>query len=214
MHPKQKLIVAALLTLTTAGAVSAGTLEGSTFSLTYNDSALQYYGNLSLSQGGFGVEFFPTTFAASSSSVFSTLDLTLQAKSGYVLNSVSLIENGWWNGAAGSGGAQLIVAAGGSPVMDSFVVSANDGLGFQTWSGFAHAELDGATDATVSLMNSFLAQQGTQLGLQYGALTFDLASVAPANILPAVPEPEGYLMLLTGLGMVGFIVRRRTVAHG
>lgn len=211
MNSTQQLIAAALLTLTAASAASAGTLEGNAFSLTYNDSALQYYGDLSLTQDGFGVEFFPEEFFASSSSLATTLKLTIQTKSGYALNGVSLAEDGWWNGASGAGGAQLILAADGRRFKDSFVVPANEGSGFKDWSGSANVDLDGATVATVSLVNSFVAQQGTQLGLQYGALTFDLASVSP---IPAVPEPEGYLMLLTGLGMVGFIARRRTAAQG
>lgn len=47
------------------------------------------------------------------------------------------------------------------------------------------------------------------LFLQYSAM-----AVRDGDVLAAVPEPETYLMLLTGLGLVGVMVRRRAKAPG
>lgn len=39
-------------------------------------------------------------------------------------------------------------------------------------------------------------------------------AVRTGDVLTAVPEPETYLMLLTGLGLVGLTVRRRSRVLG
>jgi hypothetical protein len=44
-----------------------------------------------------------------------------------------------------------------------------------------------------------------------GKLAIDNIVVTAANTVTAVPEPSSYAMLLAGLGMVGFMVRRRSV---
>jgi hypothetical protein len=36
-----------------------------------------------------------------------------------------------------------------------------------------------------------------------------LATSLPLQAAPAVPEPETYAMLLAGLGLMGFVARRR-----
>ena len=41
-----------------------------------------------------------------------------------------------------------------------------------------------------------------------GTWRFDMVSVS-GSVIPAVPEPKNYAMLLAGLGMLGFIARRR-----
>lgn len=48
----------------------------------------------------------------------------------------------------------------------------------------------------------------------YGIISVDSYSLdgispTPSNWVTAVPEPETYAMMLTGLGLMGFIVRRR-----
>ena len=58
----------------------------------------------------------------------------------------------------------------------------------------------GASDAPASIGASFLS---------YSAM-----AVRSGDVLAAVPEPETYLMLLTGLGLVGLMVRRRAMAPG
>jgi hypothetical protein len=38
--------------------------------------------------------------------------------------------------------------------------------------------------------------------------------LSAAAVLPAVPEPSGYAMLLGGIGLLGLIARRRQIASG
>ena len=47
---------------------------------------------------------------------------------------------------------------------------------------------------------------GANYGTQVGQVTFS------STLTSAVPEPEPYAMLLTGLGLMGFVLRRRTSA--
>lgn len=44
-------------------------------------------------------------------------------------------------------------------------------------------------------------------------LVSESGSIYPA-VVPTIPEPETYAMLLAGLGLVGFLARRRKLKHG
>ncbi|AZP14594.1 PEP-CTERM sorting domain-containing protein [Undibacterium parvum] len=40
-------------------------------------------------------------------------------------------------------------------------------------------------------------------------MKFSLSNVVAYNAIPAIPEPSSYAMLLGGLGLFGFLARRR-----
>lgn len=44
-----------------------------------------------------------------------------------------------------------------------------------------------------------------------GSFRYAASGVLPAEAVPAVPEPEAYAMLLAGIGLVGFAVRRKRI---
>lgn len=53
----------------------------------------------------------------------------------------------------------------------------------------------------------YLAVSGTQKGAGNGNYTLNIAATAAT----AVPEPEAYAMMLAGLGLIGFVARRKQV---
>jgi hypothetical protein len=53
----------------------------------------------------------------------------------------------------------------------------------------------------------FALNQFQNVGSSLGALTFNSSS--NVTFTAAVPEPETYAMMMAGLGMLGFIARRR-----
>jgi probable HAF family extracellular repeat protein len=90
----------------------------------------------------------------------------------------------------------------------------------QTTSNGDHATLWNGTTATD--LNNFLDESSVNLGwvLQEARGINDSGSIVGsayntitgqthAYVLTAVPEPESYAMLLTGLGLLGFVARRR-----
>ncbi|WPB57921.1 FxDxF family PEP-CTERM protein [Xylophilus sp. GOD-11R] len=70
-----------------------------------------------------------------------------------------------------------------------------------------------ANDTRFSTYASLLESQVYTLavtGKSNGVSTYTgLIAISPLNIAPPVPEPETYAMLAAGLGMMGFIARRR-----
>ena len=66
------------------------------------------------------------------------------------------------------------------------------------------AGVTGTTQITDILSNGnyFVTVSGTPIGLAGGNYTFAVA-------VQAVPEPNGWVMLLAGLGMIGFVTLRR-----
>lgn len=56
----------------------------------------------------------------------------------------------------------------------------------------------------------FLLTNATQYGSAFAAITGGTAPIATVGaVVPAVPEPQTYAMLLAGLGLIGFMVRRK-----
>lgn len=78
------------------------------------------------------------------------------------------------------------------PSFTSFSMGANNGL---------LTEIFGPITLTFDADNLYVNWQGT--GFQPGTTEFLVNAVAP------IPEPETYAMLLAGLGLLGFTVRRR-----
>ena len=112
-----------------------------------------------------------------------------------------------WNQAAGVGNSLLLT-------FNGINVSEILGLTIEVWDNthpggsnlFASFSGDNVTNAIGFLPNG---QYHLDISGQFGPAT-TTASYAVA--LSAVPEPETYAMLLAGLGLVGFSVRRRKVA--
>jgi hypothetical protein len=67
-----------------------------------------------------------------------------------------------------------------------------------------------ANSATVSAIGYTLVVSGTSIG--HAAYGGAIALMERPADIPPVPEPETYAMLLAGVGMMGFIARRRKKA--
>jgi hypothetical protein len=80
-------------------------------------------------------------------------------------------------------------------------ISAPGGWGFNHWTTFsADSGFQDGTNTLTFVVDNWAQNGGNPTGLQ---VQFTDSSVA------AVPEPETYALLLSGLGLMGFVARRR-----
>jgi len=219
MKLKFSKTVAAIAVAFSAGSASAAmqTLEGVAFDVTYDDALLGLFGTPTFINDT--LFFNPSEFVASSSGGFdltnSTLALTVTANDGYVLNGFGLVEEGdyfYFDGGAVAVGGQLRVKT-----LDPLVSTTTDALsigstapttmatfGTTDWTADAYVGTANATTAFVTIENLLLAQAAQD------SLAFIEKKGVQLNVSTApVPEPETYAMMLAGLGMLGFVARRR-----
>lgn len=97
-----------------------------------------------------------------------------------------------------------------------------DGNAGDTWFKGRTVDLTSFNDVVANVANLYLRVVATfapgttayapaNAGSSYagtGTWRFDMVTVS-GSVIPAVPEPKNYAMLLAGLGMLGFIARRR-----
>lgn len=87
------------------------------------------------------------------------------------------------------------------------------GAGLDVFVGGAHYSFDGSTPVTNHTVN-FTSTGGMQALVfsSVGGDGYSGAVLDNVSVTAAVPEPETYAMMLAGLGLVGFIARRRKAA--
>ena len=120
----------------------------------------------------------------------------------------------------------LLSAPAGSAWTETEGSSSNNGCGGQS-AGFACAEavtnavfdvLDGPyTFQFQVIANNFnLTSAGSHVGALYASAIGDSSSYGLTSVVatPAIPEPETYAMMLAGLGLLGFVARRRRQGLG
>lgn len=232
MFAAKKLLLALALT-SAAGCLQAApvTLDGASFSVTYDDALVGLFGTPTLS--GNTLFFTPTSFKAISTngagvslaSQTSNFDILLKPSANLRLTSVNLNEGGDYlmmgqNSFVNALG-QMRVRNNANPSMEivGSIASATplaikDGIN-HNWAAGANADLNSAAwnnvgSARVTLENILLAYTQADTGPQlafaekkYAGITFNTFNVSP------VPEASTWSMMLLGVGLLGYLSLRR-----
>lgn len=208
------------------------TVAGSTVSFTFDSALAGLFGAPTVT--GDSIWFTPTTFVAQSlngtgfTSTSQTFNIGVSAHSGYQLAAVDLSEDGdYYNlgsGAAVAVGGKLYLRDSASPLkpalsssiqasqpltavtsMANFETSnwtASAGVAIPAGWGGANGVVSGAN---VTIQNILLANS-----VAAGSAAFIEKKFVGLDVVTApIPEPQSYAMFLAGLGLVGFLARRR-----
>lgn len=224
---KKLLFVLALASMGHAQAAPV-TLDGASFSVTYDDALVGLFGMPTLS--GNTLFFTPTSFKAVSSngagvslaSQTSNFDFLLKPSANLRLSSVDLSESGDYlmmgqNSFVNALG-QMRVRNNANPSMEivssiapATPLSLKDGIN-HNWAASANADLNGAAwndvgSARVTLENILLAYTQADTGPQLAFVEKKYAGIT-FNVSP-VPEASTWSMMLLGVGMLGYLSLRR-----
>lgn len=201
-------------------------LTGTFVSYSFNSADLGAFGSASVA--GDTLAFAPIGFQASSASggaKIETLHVTVIAHSGYQLSAFNLAESGAYS-LAGAGSSAFVT--GKLIALDIEGTTSNQVIGTIAptaplnvtgattgWTANAGVVLPGSgwggADGVVGSISLEITNQlfavASPLG---GAADIWKNSVGVNVVATPVPEAETYAMMLAGLGLVGFAVRRRT----
>lgn len=207
---------------TGAAFAASVTLTGDNVDYTFDDTLLGLFGPASLS--GDTLYFNPTEFQAESLNgsglalTNSTMNIEVTAHDGWSFSDISLSERGDYLLLGGSStadvGGQVRVFDVANPLSDmsaSIQTTApldHTGLPTSNWEAGASVDLsawDGAQTVNVTVQNLLLASSNGSSAAAFVDKKFVglTAGVAP------VPEARTYAMMLAGMGLVGWKVRRR-----
>ena len=202
--------------LLSSGASAMTTLTAGNVSYTFEEAELGLFGTASLV--GDSLALTPTNFlATSSASAVQTVHITITADAGYNLTALNLSENG---GYTMPSLADQVILAGNIGVLDIEGDTSNhlysniqtlaplSGTG-GNWTAQAGVVVPargwGGSDGILSSVNFTINNQLFALGA--GEIWKNAVTVAA--VTTPVPEAETYAMMLVGLGLIGFLVRRR-----
>ena len=208
------------------------TLTGTTVSFTFDSALSGLFGAPTVS--GDALFFTPTSYKAQSfngsgfASASQTFNITVNANPGYLVSAVNLTEDGdYYNIGAGASvavGGKLYVRDLESPLAPAAVSKIKAALpltavtsmaDFETTDWTSHAGVTipsgwGGADGVVSGVNVTIENILLANSLTSGSAAFIEKKFVGLNVVMApVPEPTTYAMMLAGLGLVGFAVRRR-----
>lgn len=195
---------------------SAVTLAGSNVSYSFEEANLGLFGTASLVGGN--LTFSPTSFLATSSMpAVQTIHVTITANQGYQLSSFSLSESG---GYRLPGGGDQVFLTGKITILDIEGDTSNKAFGdILTLAPFSGAAGNWAAQAGVivpasgwggddGIVNSVRFTISNQLfAMGGGEIWKDAISVVA--VTTPIPEADTYALMLVGLGLVGFMARRR-----
>lgn len=219
MNKKFAVAVLGLSGALLCSGASAITLAGGNVSYSFNEAELGLFGTASLV--GDNLVFTPTSFLATSTTpATQTVHVTVTASAGYYLTAFNLSESG---GYSLPGVGDAVYLTGNISLLDiegdtSNKVISNLQLGAPfsgtggNWSAEASASVPasgwGGDDGIVSsvrftLNNDLFAMGGGEIWKN--AISLEV-------ITTPVPEAETYALMLAGLGLVGFMARRRRLA--
>ncbi len=215
-----------LLSQAVSGAAFAAsvTLSGDTVDYTFDDTLLGLYGPASLS--GDTLHFTPVAFKAESLNgagfalTNNTMNIQVTAHDGWLFSNIGLAERGDYlllgDGSTADVGGQIRVFDVAAPLTDmtaSILPSGpldQSGLPTTNWNAAATVDLSAWADVrtiNVTVQDLLLASTSAASSLAFVDKKFVglTAGVAP------VPEAQTYAMMLVGLGLVGWKLRRRRV---
>lgn len=205
------------------------TVAGNTIDFTFDDALLGLFGPATVA--GDTLYFTPSDFTATSSNgagfalTRGTVNIGIAARDGWSFDSVGLVERGDYlllgSGAMADVTGQLRAFDRAAPLTDAtasiaaFSPFSQTGLPTHNWTAQASIDLaawQNTRSVNVTLESLLLASTNASNSLAFAEKKFiGLTPVMMAAAAP-VPEAETYAMMLAGLGLVGFAVRRRRTA--
>lgn len=219
MRMNKKVFAAVLSGMLLCSNASAITLVGGNVSYNFDATKLGLFGTASVVGGN--LAFTPTNFKATSSVPATwSVHIDITANAGYTLSALNLSESG---GYSMPGTADQVYLGGNISVLDiegdtsKKLVSNIETLaplstGGNSWTAQAGVLVPasgwGGSDGIVSSVRFTISNQLFALG--GGQIWKDTIGVAA--VTTPVPEAKTYAMMLVGLGLVGFIARRRSLA--
>jgi hypothetical protein len=210
-------------TLTGAAFAASVTLSGTTIDFTFNDADLGLFGQAHVA--GDTLYFTPTDFFAQSSNgagigfTHETINVEATAHQGYSFSSFGFTEKGDYlllgTGSSVDVTGQVRLFDVANPLVDisTSLVPANPlthvGVPTDNWVAQTSTDLSAwntANTINVTVENLLLASTSAPASLAFVEKKF----VGLSFVTTPVPEAETYAMMLAGLGLIGFVVRRRT----
>lgn len=209
------------------------TLAGTNVSFTFDSALLGLYGTPTVS--GDSLVFTPTSFSAQSSNgqgfvmTNATLNIAITANAGYQFSTINLTERGDYfrigDDAQVAVGGQIRVFDQDDPINNEVTGSIVATAPFSATTSFANFSASnwtanasatvpgsgwGGDDGIVSGINLTLENLLIARTSETSSVAFIEKKFAGTTIIiSAVPEADTYAMLLAGLGLVGFMARRR-----
>lgn len=205
---------AAALLCATAASAKTNTLDGNGFTVSYGGEASA----LSLSPDKSSV-IFSGLSAGWFSNASESSKFTLNLDSGYSFSSLLVNAEGTYSGLWSASTAKLtssINAASLGTLSDKQSINTSSFFSGSSWSLSKAYDLGSTSFATASSLNvsSSLALSTTGLGaITAQSYTVKIATAPTVVLTPAVaavPEPEQWMMMLAGIGMIGSMVMLRS----
>jgi hypothetical protein len=224
MKPLFGFAVAALFAAQTASA-STVTLSGSSVDFTYDDTLLSLFGAPTVVNDS--LYFTPTSFDVASLNgaginiTNATVNIEITPKIGFDLDSVALDERGDYlllghgtEGVEATGQLRAFELSNPAILETASIASTPTtatGLPTSNWSAFAGINLDTPTwlpggGINLTIENILLAYTSNPVSLAFIEKKF----VGVSLIASPVPEPSNRSLLLSSLGLIGFLVHRRS----
>ncbi|MES2664069.1 MAG: PEP-CTERM sorting domain-containing protein, partial [Pseudomonadota bacterium] len=226
MNMKSKMLTAGVFALALSTGANAAMVEmaGDGFKISYDDSLVGLFGTPILA--GNSIEFAPggsPGYTAQTDSgvdvTNSTFSMVVTADEGKFLDGFNLSEQGSYFSFGDSAGVDVsgkltvkpLVPNG--PIMSETIASDSSFEGTATpsfeakeWTsttGFSDLNLTSAIVSIQSILAAYVVPPVA--GASYAFIEKTNSSL----LVSAVPEPEVYAMMFAGLGLVGFVARRR-----
>lgn len=227
MKPLFGFAVVALFVAQTASASSV-TLSGSSVDFTYDDTLLSLFGTPTVLNNS--IYFTPVNFDVASLNgtginiANATLNLKVTPKIGFDLDTVALNESGdylllgrGFKGVEATGQLRAFDLSDPAVLETAGIVSTPTtatGLPTKNWSAFAGINLDTPTwlqggGIDLSIENILLAYTSQPNSLAFIEKKF----VGVSFITSPVPEPSNRSLFLSSLGLIGYLVHRRSFGN-